>query len=1121
MGLRTQLVTSTVVLALVGCRGSHPSGPPDDTRPGVTPSQPPSAVAAAPTGTARFRARILLEGGRFEDAARAYEALRAGGDTEPRTYVGQALSYHFLRRPDDVLAVTAAARAAGIARADLAYVEGHARRQKGDLPGAQTAFEQAVNGIDSAPEANYWLAVTREERGDFAGATAAFATLAAQDGHTLTLHPLAALYRWGTLQIRQGQTEPGQATLKRYEERFKALKRPALTPEVLFQGRLSAVDTPPPAPAAGPAASAPPEPTFEFTPLGPREPASALAVGALDGKRETVVLLRSGKALSLSPGESARVLGNVADATAQPTVVDLDEDGRADVLLAGAEGVSVLRQTPAATFEAASLDAAATRAARPLDPDHDGDLDLYLTGAPGVPAGLLQAAGGEDVPLAKRLVRATDRPELSKTPPHSGAALVDADDDGAIDLLLFGGAGGPTLLHNTFAGPWAEVTAAAGLATTPGPIDAVAAEDLDGDGLPDLGMLIAGRVVWQRNVGHGRFDPPSDIGTGMSSLVVGDFNNDGRLDLATAAPSGGGAFIYVGRGGGVFTQKPVPFSAPLTALVAGDLDGDGRTDLVALTAEGPVVAQNRTPGGDRGLDVHLSGLASNRDGVGTAVEVLAGSSYVRRRATGARVHFGLGAAERADVVRLRWPTGSYQVFQDVPAGLLEAKEPPGLTGSCPFLYGWDGEKFHFFGDFLGQAPIGIPLGRDGLVTPDFDEPYLLRGEDLKPKDGLIILQMKEEFREVTYLDAVHLSAIDRPAEAYTCADGRCKGPPFPQRELYGSTRVRPPRAAHDQDGNDVLPRLLERDDKAVRGFEGTELGGLATSHAVEIDVGPLAPGDKPILYLEGWVYWAGSNTEAALTQETAPDSARHTAIPTLEVPDGPPGADGKTQWRTVIADLGWPAGSTTRGIPIPLAGLIRPDDPRVRISTNLLVAWDRALIGLDGGDDARSTTELPLVAADLHFRGVATAVRTGATDDGPELWDYATLTPSRALRWGQIPGLHTADGDVRDLLATPDDRVVTLDAGDEVTVMFDPRDLPAPAPGTVRDYLLRSWGWDKDSSFHTQAGQAVGPLPFQKMRQYPFGPEAASPGESGSRLTRPARPSLPDLRDAALGAGGR
>lgn len=66
------------------------------------------------------------------------------------------------------------------------------------------------------------------------------------------------------------------------------------------------------------------------------------------------------------------------------------------------------------------------------------------------------------------------------------------------------------------------------------------------------------------------------------SVVVGDFNGDGRLDLAVANSGSGDVSILLGRGDGTF-QSPVHYAAgqgPDSQVAVGDFNGDGELDLV-------------------------------------------------------------------------------------------------------------------------------------------------------------------------------------------------------------------------------------------------------------------------------------------------------------------------------------------------------------------------------------------------------------------------------------------------------------------------------------------------------------------------------------------------------------
>jgi len=89
--------------------------------------------------------------------------------------------------------------------------------------------------------------------------------------------------------------------------------------------------------------------------------------------------------------------------------------------------------------------------------------------------------------------------------------------------------------------------------------------------------------------GDGTFQQPLTFslpaGANPSAIAAGDFNNDGRTDLAIAEPGLAidGAFgavqIFLGNGDGTFDAlAPIPVAAP-SAIVAGDFTGNGRIDL--------------------------------------------------------------------------------------------------------------------------------------------------------------------------------------------------------------------------------------------------------------------------------------------------------------------------------------------------------------------------------------------------------------------------------------------------------------------------------------------------------------------------------------------------------------
>ena len=118
----------------------------------------------------------------------------------------------------------------------------------------------------------------------------------------------------------------------------------------------------------------------------------------------------------------------------------------------------------------------------------------------------------------------------------------------------------------------------------------VAVGDFNGDGKNDLAtanswsyeMVSVGTVSILLGHGDGTFADESEhsVGSSLSSVTVGDFNGDGEMDLATAGNSSDTVSILLGNGDGSFMEARdySVGSCPL-AVAVGDFNGDGRSDL--------------------------------------------------------------------------------------------------------------------------------------------------------------------------------------------------------------------------------------------------------------------------------------------------------------------------------------------------------------------------------------------------------------------------------------------------------------------------------------------------------------------------------------------------------------
>ncbi len=117
----------------------------------------------------------------------------------------------------------------------------------------------------------------------------------------------------------------------------------------------------------------------------------------------------------------------------------------------------------------------------------------------------------------------------------------------------------------------------------------------------------------------------------------------------------------------------------------GDFNHDGKLDLAVTAIGSPAeIWINDSQNANHWLEIQPEGTKSNRDGIGAKILVTAGgikqfiqystvSGYASSSAGPA--HFGLGSAKKADEIEIRWPSGTVQVLKDVSADqVVKVKE---------------------------------------------------------------------------------------------------------------------------------------------------------------------------------------------------------------------------------------------------------------------------------------------------------------------------------------------------------------------------------------------------------------------------------------------------------------
>jgi hypothetical protein len=341
----------------------------------------------------------------------------------------------------------------------------------------------------------------------------------------------------------------------------------------------------------------------------------------------------------------------------------------------------------------------------------------------------------------------------------SGAAFLDYDNDGLLDVFLVSGPGGSNrLYHNLGNGKFADVTREMGLEHT-GWGQGVCAGDYDNDGFTDLFVTYWGGNILYHNLGGRRFDDVTAkahlqqdrtrYNTGCAFL---DYDNDGHLDLfvanylkfdfASAPKPGANAYcwyrglpvacgprglpfdrniLYHSNGDGTFTDvseasgiaKPARNYA--LGVLTGDFNNDGLTDIY--------VACDQTP----------SILYINRgDGTFTDEALMRGTAYD----TNGQALSGMGA-DSADYDGDGWPDIFRSNFSDERETLYhnrghgefdDATLAAGMALNTRFV-GWGCGFFDFDND--GWKDL---LLVNGHVFPEVDR----LGIDVHYKDRAIL-----------------------------------------------------------------------------------------------------------------------------------------------------------------------------------------------------------------------------------------------------------------------------------------------------------------------------------------------------------------------------------------------
>lgn len=1075
--------------------------------------------AAGTTSTSRRNEALRLNnlGAAYmnqQEFAKAQKYFEQALEADPKfeeARLNEGIALLNLQKTEQALPILQSATKDDAKNARAWYNLGLLYKNSGDAKSAVEAFQRAVEAAPADADSHYFLGLTLSQSGQNQEAIGQF-----EQAVKLNQFHASAEFGMATAYRRLGNTEEAKKHLVRFQHLTQTKIGAPITLAYGDQGPLSLV-----AMVAGKETEVHEPIPVKFVDVSAEaglqrispEPLEAQAKdpnagrGACfldydnDGKPDLLLAAGAARGVAfyhnLGDGKFEAVtkaagfvdLGEVVTCAA----ADYDADGFVDLAIATTTGVQLFHNEHNGTFKdvTSSVGIAAKsdsiHGLTWIDYDHDGDVDLYVLSGNSSNTGVSQMWRNNG---NSTFTDITSELAFGGVGTSYNAIGTDANNDRAVDIVV-GGTPAVQLFKNPREGKWAPEA-------MPFAATAIAVLDYNKDGWMDWGLTKpTGAVLLVRNEQGRNFaqiELPGPVWQHAWGITAIDYDNDGWLDLAAVGETKDGKFeLRMLRNEGSKGFRDVTAELGLDKLelkdprgvIAVDYDNDGDTDLLITQNSAPAVLL-RNDGGNKNnsLRVQLKGLNDNKTGVGTKIEIFAGSLSQKFEMTGAGylgqsatdLVVGLGQNKQVDVVRLLWPTGVVQDEIEVatakPADIMEIDR---RGSSCPILFAWDGTHYKFISDMIGAGVIGHWVGPNQRNVADPTEYLKVDGDSVSPKKGLLSFRFMEPMEEVVYVDQLRLLAVDHPSD-YNVEPNEyfAANPPYPEFKVISSRvrDVRLPEGAWDESGRNVLPELERRDRVYVTGFKLLRsYAGYTEPHSLTLDLGKPYQGGTLRLLLHGFIEYF-----TATSMFSAHQAGIDPVAPYVE-------AEVNGKWVKVVEDMGFPAG-LPRTTVADLTGKLPVGTRRIRIGTNLQIYWDQILIDRTSADAKVNVHEVPLASAQLGFHGYPLDRERGRNASGDHFYTYETVSPTGPYM--RQAGAYTRMGDVKNLLRNVDDRFVVFGSGDVIKIDFDPSRLPQLPEGWKRDYFFFADGFEKDMDFYAADGLTVDPMPFHAMGNYPY-----------------------------------
>lgn len=290
-----------------------------------------------------------------------------------------------------------------------------------------------------------------------------------------------------------------------------------------------------------------------------------------------------------------------------------------------------------------------------------------------------------------------------------GVGAADYDDDGFVDIYVANDHTVNYLWHNDNGKGFTDRGTMSGTgfsqsgeATVSMSVDFA---DYNGDELLDMFISDDNYCSLYENLGNGLFSDKSYASgisvasgqfVGWSSSFL-DYDNDGDVDIFKANGElkhlyGQEDQLFENIENGKFKDVSVDISQYFQeeyvgrGACLGDYDNDGDIDIYIVNLDSKsMLLRNNKGNQNNWLTLNLVGHASNKDGIGSRIKLVAGGKVQtaqKKSTTGylsqndSRIHFGLMKNDMVEKIEIKWPSGKLQVLENIKANQILTVEEP-------------------------------------------------------------------------------------------------------------------------------------------------------------------------------------------------------------------------------------------------------------------------------------------------------------------------------------------------------------------------------------------------------------------------------------------------------------